>query len=160
MGILSTIKEAATGGLAKEVAGLIKSYFPPDLSEEKRAELNLQLERLELQRAAQTNTAIASAEQAMNERIRLYEGTAADLKTMPVLGPIMLFLRGAQRIVWGFATLYLDWMWFAEWEPLTQKQEAALLVINFLVLGFLFGERAVKNVSPMIAEIFRAKRGD
>ncbi|WP_230413519.1 hypothetical protein [Zooshikella ganghwensis] len=69
----------------------------------------------------------------------------------------MLFLRGAQRPVWGFATLYLDLCWFATWQ-LTVQQETALTLINVLVLGFLFGERAIKNVMPLIMQVTRHAR--
>ncbi len=30
----------------------------------------------------------------------------------------------------------------------------AMIVINVLVLGFFFGERALKNLMPMIAQVF------
>lgn len=163
MGFLSKIGDVLTGGLADTAFKAVKEYFPPDMSPEQEAQVKLQLEKMELQRRAQADKALADAEGRINERIRLYEGTASDLKAVPFLGPLMLFLRGAQRPVWGFATLYLDWLWFTDWGALTPQQESALWVINLLVLGFLFGERAVKNVAPMMRDALvareRAKRG-
>jgi hypothetical protein len=32
-------------------------------------------------------------------------------------------------------------------------------VINLLVLGFLFGERAIQNVAPLISDLMSRKRG-
>jgi hypothetical protein len=49
-------------------------------------------------------------------------------------------------------------MWFMGRWQLSEAQESALWVINFLVLGFLFGERAVQNVAPLIAEIMDKRR--
>lgn len=86
------------------------------------------------------------------------EGTATDLRAVPVIGPIMLFMRGAQRPVWGVATMWADAMWFSgKWGALSQQQESALWLINMLVLSFLFGERAVSNLAPLVSE-FMAKR--
>ncbi|WKD48664.1 hypothetical protein [Microbulbifer spongiae] len=118
----------------------------------------LAFEQLEIQRHAQIDQAALQAEQALTRCIRELEGSAADLKQISILGRTMLFLRGSQRPLWGFATLYLDWPWFARW-TLTEKQETALIAINLLVLRFLFGERVVKNICPFIAEIFRARKG-
>jgi len=42
---------------------------------------------------------------------------------------------------------------------LSEQQESALWVINFLVLGFLFGERAVQNVAPLITDLLEKRKG-
>lgn len=158
MGFFDKLASAATGGLADVVMDAVKTYFPPDMTEEQKAQLKLAVERLAMERERDVNQAINQAENAMNERIKLYEGSASDILVVPILGPLMLFLRGSQRIVWGFAALYLDWMWFTAWTTLTEKQEAALVIINFLVLGFLFGERALRNVAPMLTDMFKARK--
>ena len=156
MSVLSSIVEVATGGLGKQVVDLVKTYLPPDMSSEQKAQLQIELDRIALDREKAANEAMADAEKSINERIAAYEGTAADLKAIPILGSLMIFARGAQRPVWGFATLWLDYQWFTVWTALTEQQQAALYVINFLVLGFLFGERAVKNVAPFVTEALRA----
>ncbi|WP_299594336.1 hypothetical protein [uncultured Microbulbifer sp.] len=158
MSWLSKITEVATGGIGQLFFDVAKTYFPPDMSEADKKAALLEFEKLEMQRNREAHDASVEAENALTQRIKDLEGTAADLARIPVLGTVVLFLRGCQRPLWGFAVLYLDWKWFTEWE-LTQKQESALLVINLLVLGFLFGERAVKNVSPFLVEVFRAKKG-
>ncbi|MCX2834457.1 hypothetical protein [Microbulbifer thermotolerans] len=158
MSLIQKIASIATGGLADTALKVAEKWFPPDMSEAEREQARLAFENLELERTRQAEKAALEAEQAQTERIRQLEGSASDLARIPLLGTVVLFLRGCQRPLWGFATLYLDWRWFTEWD-LSAKQEAALWVINLLVLGFLFGERAVRNVSPLIAEIFRAKAG-
>jgi hypothetical protein len=99
------------------------------------------------------------ADREFNARIRDLEGTAADLKSLPVLGNIMLFLRGSQRPIWGFCTLFLDYQVYSGAWKLTSgtQQEAAFYIINFLVLGFLFGERAVQNVMTYMSQFFTKK---
>lgn len=157
MGILGKLIGAATGGLGKEIVSTVEKYFPPDLSPEQKALIQLEAERIENERQRQVNEAIAESEKAINERIAMYEGTAKELKTIPVLGAVMIFLRGCQRIVWGYGTLWLDYRWFSGDMGTTEQQESALWLINLLVLGFLFGERAVKNGAPFVVDILKAR---
>lgn len=154
MGVFSKIIEVATGGLGGQIVDLVKTYIPADMPPEKKAELTLSIERLAMEREKNTNDAIRDSELAINERIREYEGTAKDLQAVPVLGPIMIFLRGAQRPIVGYAAVYLDYMVFSgQWDLDGLAQvESAFWVINVLVFGFLFGERAVRNVMPMVMD--------
>lgn len=101
---------------------------------------------------------------AFQKRIREMEGTASDLKSAGALGKVVLFLRGVQRPLWGFSLLYLDFMVFSgKWELQPSlggiaasvagnlpSLESTFWMINMLVLGFLFGERALKNILPTI----------
>jgi len=156
-GILEKLTSIVGGSLFKEAKEVIMAYWPPEVPPEKRLEMQAKLNEIELAKSRQIDQAIADAEMRLTERIALTEGSAQDLRAMPVVGPLVLFLRGLQRPVWGYATLYGDAMWFMGRWQLNTQQESALWVINFLVLGFLFGERAVQNVAPLIAEIM-AKR--
>ncbi len=55
--------------------------------------------------------------------------------------------------------MYLDSVWFAgSGAAFTEKQELGLIVINLLVLGFLFGERTVKNLEPLIIRVFGGEK--
>jgi len=93
-----------------------------------------------------------------NKRIAEQEGTAKDLLQLPVIGRIMIFFRGAQRPVWGFGVLYFDFQVFSSvWTIPAGTMESAFWIINFLVLGFLFGERAVKNVLPLVTQFLASK---
>jgi hypothetical protein len=160
MSFFGKILEVATGGLAKEVSGLIQAYFPPDMTPEKKAELQVALERLMMEREKNANDAARDAEEAINERVKIYEGTAGDLSTIPILGPVMLFLRGGQRIMIGYGTVYLDFQVFSgTWKLEGGTQESCFWIINFLVLGFLFGERALRNVAPLLTQLMQAKNG-
>ena len=158
MGILSNLSNIVGSSIFKEAKDVIMAYWPPDLPPERRVELEIKLNEVEATKQKQINEALAESERAITERTALLEGSAQDLRALPVIGPLVLFLRGLQRPLWGYATLYGDGMWFmGRWE-LSQQQESALWVINFLVLGFLFGERAVQNLTPFITDMIKAKK--
>jgi len=160
MSVLSKAADFLSGGLGTAIVDTVKGYFPPSMSEMEKAELSMRINEA-VNKQANEAARIANEESAeFNSRIKEMEGTASDLKAIPFFGTIVLFLRGCQRPVWGFSTLYIDFMVFSgSWTGLTEAQESALWVINLLVLGFLFGERAVKNVTPLIERLIKAKVG-
>jgi hypothetical protein len=158
MSLLDSLADVATGGLGRTILDGIKAYFPPDMTPEQKAQLALAAQNIELQKSIEFNKAQQEAEKNINDRIAMYEGSASDLKSIPYIGAVMLLLRGAQRPVWGFATLYLDYGVFSGlWSLSDPTISNAFWVINFLVLGFLFGERAVTNIMPFITEMIKAK---
>ena len=158
MSILTKITDFVGGSLFKEIKEGVMSYFPPDMSPQQKAEAELNVERFLMEKQAQANDALRQSAAQLDKRIAEQEGTAADLKTIPILGHIVLFARGAQRPVWGFATLWMDTQWFFGSYTFDEQQQTALIVINTLVLGFLFGERAVQNLTPMIVQVFAKKK--
>ena len=159
MAIFDKIASLFGGGLVDSVLDTVKAYFPPGMTPQQEAELKLELERLAFEKQKQADAMLADAERQVTERISLLEGTATDLRAVPIIGPLMLFARGIQRPVWGFAVLYADMMWFSgKWGQMSTQQESALWVINLLVLGFLFGERAVANLAPVISEVMASRK--
>ena len=158
MSIFTSITDIVSGSLFKEVKETVMAYFPPDTTPEQKLQFQIKMDELEARKTDQLNAAIATAEAAVTERAALLEGSAQDLRAIPVIGPVVLFLRGLQRPLWGYATLYGDSMWFMGQWTLNQQQESALWVINALVLGFLFGERAVQNLTPFITEMMKARK--
>ena len=133
----------------------IDSIFPEKLTEAEKAQLRLMVSRAEHDMQRDIERLAMEKDAEFNRRIAEMEGTAKDLKALPVIGRVVLFLRGLQRPAWGFATLWLDAQWFGGFfTDLSERQEAALLAINLLVLVFLFGERAVQNVMPFIVQAF------
>lgn len=157
MSIFKKLLDGVTGGFVSTAVDTFKDYFPPDMSAEQIEDLELRTKKLQSDIQQQMDNASNIAEELLTNRISQLEGTASDLKSVPFVGPMVLFLRGLQRPLWGYATLFMDYMWFSEWPTLTSKQESALMAINILVLGFLFGERAIKNVMPLITKLFEAK---
>lgn len=154
MGVLNKLTEFVGGSLFKEIKEGVMAYFPPDMSPQQLAEAELNVERLLMQKQALANQQLQEASGQLDKRIAEQEGTASDLKQIPVLGPILLFARGVQRPAWGFFTMYLDMVWFTRVTDYSEQQQTALIVINILVLGFLFGERTIKNLEPLIIKVF------
>lgn len=158
MSFFSAVTDLLGGGLVKTITETVRAYFPPDMDPETRARIEQAAADAARQHEIKLLEVAAAQDAEFNRRVIEMEGTASDLKSLPVLGGLLLFLRGAQRPTWGFATLALDWFSFTgEW-AMTERQETILLVINMLVLGFLFGERAVKNITPLLAVYFGKKQ--
>jgi len=157
MSIINSIIDKFGGGIIKEGFEVVKDYFP---SAQAKAEAQLKYERFVHEKQREANNDAAKADQEFNQRIKDMEGTASDLKTIPVIGHIIIFLRGAQRPVWGCFVLYADYMVFSKVWNLTEEPElkAMLFAINILVLGFLFGERAIKNIMPFVRQFLDSKK--
>mgnify|MGYP003136351778 CR=1 FL=1 len=171
MDLFSGIANFLTGGLGSKIVDTVVGQFPNKLSEEEKKELeavaitatrNFELELLALAK---------DQDQEFNKRLREMEGTAKDLQQFGWLGKLVVFLRGLQRPLWGYGVLYMDFMVFSgKWSltdfvslsggggvNLGENLESAFWVINFLVLGFLFGERAMKNVMPLLKGVMNGK---
>ncbi len=159
MDILSSIANFFTGGTVKAISDVVMAYLPPDMSPEKKAEIQLKVAAQEASNQQAMMTLAYEMDKEFSKRITDLEGTASDLKALPIIGPILLFLRGAQRPVWGFGVLYLNYQVFSgAWTFIDGSQTAgAFYAINILVLGFLFGERAVTNVLPYLTQFKGAK---
>lgn len=165
MTILGNVLSAITGGgsdgaesLGTGLVKAIEDYFPPSITPEQRASIQLAADNFGLQKEIQLAALASDAEKEVDSRIAMYEGSASDLKAIPILGPMMLFLRGAQRPVWGFATIYFDYAVFSGLYKLTDSMvQNAFWILNTLVLGFLFGERAVTNIMPYITNMVAVK---
>ena len=153
MSLFNKALDFFSGGLGSAIVEGVKGYFPPSMSDKEKAELSLHIKDAADKQANEAARLANEAQKEFNNRIKGLEGTAKDLKAIPIVGPIVIFLRGCQRPVWGYATLYIDLMVFSgKWTELTETQESALWVINLLVLGFLFGERAIKNIMPLVQQ--------
>lgn len=163
MGILSAVSGFFGGDAGKEVvkgvSSFINNQFPGKLSEGDRLQLEMEITAQMQSYELKAKEVALKQDQEFNQRLKDLEGTAKDLKTIPIMGPIIIFLRGCQRPFWGFGVFYFDFLWFKSSSTFTDQQESALFVINLLVLGFLFGERAVQNVMPLIITYVEKKFG-
>ena len=161
MNILKSLINFATGGTSgtlETVWDAVKDHLPDS---ESKLQARAQLEEvMRLRQKDDLDAAISLAEN-LNQRIAAYEGTAADLKAVPYIGPLLLMARGAQRPIWGYATIWLDYQVYSGgWKIPTDQMElqTAFYVINFLVLGFLFGERALVNLLPVLESLLTTMR--
>ncbi len=155
--LLSAVTDFVGGGIFKEIKETVLAYLPPDITPLQKAELELKVQALLNTKQTEADRILFDASVQLDKRISEQEGTASDLKSLGLLGKPIIFLRGCQRPVWGFATLWIDYMWFFGSYQMSDQQNTALIVINMLVLGFLFGERTILNLQPLIERVFAKK---
>ena len=149
-----------SGGFAEKGLGLISKVVKDkdqaeQLAHEFRALVNEQGHEL----ALLTEQHDMERERMFNERTIAMEGTAKDLQAVPYVGAIIILLRGAFRPLFAYLVAYFDWLWFKAGMNFDEQQGALLLALNVIVMIFYFGERAAKNIIPVIAELFAAKNG-
>ncbi len=154
--IAGGIAKFFSGGVGKEIVEIIGRQFPGKLSDEELAEIERQAAELEHKREADAMMWAREQDLQFFQFTKDMEGTASDLKTIPYIGGLIIFFRGAFRPTFAYFTLWLDAQWFltqtsSVW---TDQQNTAMIVINVVVLVFFFGERAVKNLLPLIGEVF------
>lgn len=162
MGLFGKVVDFLTGGLGQKIVDKVLAQFPDKLTEKEKADIQTAILAASREHELKLLEIAQSQEFEFNERIKEMEGTASDLQQFGIVGRLLIFLRGAQRPIWGFGVLYLDFMIFSgRWKlaevakiaessgMTTFNLESAFWMINFLVLGFLFGERAMRNVLPL-----------
>lgn len=69
------------------------------------------------------------------------------------------FVRFSIRPTASFLTLYFDYKCFLTTSKYDADQMDLLLLLNTVVLVFWFGERVIKNVTPVLSEFFARKNG-
>lgn len=159
MNILSTIIDKFGGGIIQGGFDIVKAYFPPSMTDKEKGDAQLAYERFVHEKQKEASTDALEADKEFNQRVKDMEGTAQDLMALPVVGRLIIFIRGAQRPVWGCFTLYADYMVFSKAWDLSGNPElgSMLFLINALTLSFLFGERAVKNLLPFLKDFVGKK---
>ncbi len=143
-----TLAELTGANLAAEIV----SRLPACIEPEKRAELEKEFTGLIDEKLCNLKIAKKDLENEITQKIETLARTTNDLEKIPFFGPLGLFLRGMQRPIWGLALLFIDLKVFSgAWSmPPASQTESAFWLLNLLILGFLFGERAVRNVMPMV----------
>ena len=160
MSIFTKVVDFISGGIGEKIIDTIREQFPAKMSEAERRRLEEAIRQASRQHELALLNLAREEEEQFNNRITELEGTASDLSQSGFLGRIVIFLRGAQRPLWGYFVLFMDIMVFSgQWKISGESVggvdlQSAFWVVNVLVLGFLFGERAVRNVMPIIQKQF------
>ena len=142
-------------GALNDLANIADRFI--ETGEEKR-EFQLEVQKWAHEKEMQINNAANEAATVLDKRINEQEGTAKDLLQAGWLGRIVIFLRGLQRPVWGYSTIYFVWRYYIGGLEHTQQNYNLTLTLILLVGGFLFGERAIKNVAPFIKDMLSARK--
>lgn len=166
MGFASAVADFFGGGIVSTITDTVKAYFPPSMSEVEKSELAARIREAEHKREIELMQLANEADREVTNRAAELEGTASDLKSLPFVGSIIIFIRGCQRPMWGLFTMYMDWKVFSGgWNIQLSAENGwtphglAFWTVNLLVLGFLFGERTVKNLLPLVTQ-FMATRSN
>lgn len=169
MSFFGKIMNYLSGGVGDKIVDTVKDYFPPKMGEAERMQIEEAIRKTAREHELKLIELAQAEQQSFEDRIKEMEGTAKDLQRFGFLGNLVVFLRGMQRPIWGFFVLYLDYSVFiaGKWptgmesgtESLGLDLESAFWMINFLVLGFLFGERAMRNVLPLLQQKLGANAG-
>lgn len=157
-GVGKSILSVLSGGLSDSIVGAVKDYFPPSMSDKEKLELEIKLKEITHKQEIELLQMLNENEKEFNKRTIDLEGTASDLKAIPVVGAVIIFLRGAFRPLFSYFVFYLDYKVFSHQWVLTEQQDSLFWAINILVLGFFFGERAMKNILPIIFQYFNKKK--
>ncbi|MBI9080272.1 MAG: hypothetical protein JEY79_11105 [Pseudodesulfovibrio sp.] len=165
MGFVSKVADFFGGGVVKTIADTVKGYFPPSMSDKEKSELSARISKAEHEHERALMALAVKADQEVTKRAAALEGTAKDLKSIPIIGPIIIFIRGCLRPSFGVFTLFTDWQifsgsWSVKMTTATGSytaEGALILALNILVLGFLFGERTVKNLMPLFTRLMEVR---
>ena len=152
---IADIAQTVTGAASPDAAVAAIQRDPAMAMKFQQAVLDqkVQLQTIEAQRAKDDAAADNEADRIQTERMSAMEGTASDLKAIPIAGPIMLFVRGSQRIIISYGTAWIDYLWLSGGMTLNDIQQRMLFTATLLVFVVLFGERAVKNIAPLVIEL-------
>ena len=153
-GLLSFV----SGGLSDKIVDTVKDFFPPSMSEQEKIEMQMRIKDAAHKQEVELLQLLNDSEKEFNKRTIDLEGTASDLKSIPFIGAIIIFLRGAFRPLFSYFVFFLDYKVFSHQWILTEQQDSLFWAINILVLGFFFGERAIKNITPIIGQYFGNKQ--
>lgn len=165
MKIFNEIRKAIFGakGIFGSVTDFIDKRWPPDMSPEEKVKMEMLLKEFDSEQEknrqdfqVKMGEITNQAEEQFNQRVKDLEGTVSDLKTVPILGTIVIFIRGALRPAWCLAAMYFDFMLLCgKWSVQLHTSDGGItpegfmiIIINLLVLGFIFGERTLKNIIP------------
>lgn len=167
MGFLSAITGFFSGekGLVGTIADTVKDYFPPSMTDKEKAEITARIREAEFEREKALMKLAVDADKEVTRRAAQLEGTAKDLTSLPVVGRFIIFARGCLRPFFGYFTLFVNWQIFSNaWKvkmtiPSGEFTAEGILIIvlNILVLGFLFGERTVKNLMPLFTKFMETR---
>jgi len=139
-----------SGGLGDKIVDTVKGFFPASMSEQEKLEMQLRIKDAAHKQEMELMQLLNESEKEFNKRTIALEGTAKDLKVIPFIGPIIIFLRGAFRPLTSYVVVYMDFMTLSGQWHVSDK-------LTILVLGFFFGERAMKNITPIIGQYFGNK---
>lgn len=132
----------------------LDKFVADKMSEKEKAELTNNMQMYILSEARQEGSAFRSF-------VLAYEGEAKDYKDIPLVGPLMMLIRGLIRPAFTLGVAYWDWGFFVARDISNWPADKTnlLFAINIIVLIFWFGERTVQYVMPLINAFLQSRTG-
>ncbi len=157
MSLWTKIIDVAGGSIVDSLVGTVKDYFPPSMTDAEKSAMELAIRKTAHKQELSMMEVTNDAEAEFNSRIKDMEGTAHDLMKIPYVGALIIFMRGSLRPVWCGATMVLMFMVYSgKWTVEDGSQVATVFLVNtIIVMVFLFGERAFRNVAPLIERLLK-----
>jgi len=160
---LKAVVQTISGGVPGLVTGIVDKYVT-GMDPQKRASMEAEILAASRKHEVDLIAKATEAQVAFNQRIADMEGTAKDLKGFPVIGPLLIGVRGMLRPAVIIFTILLDYQVFSGAWASAPDGEAlytsrVFWLINLLVFGFIFGERGLQNVLPWLERYRAAKNG-
>jgi hypothetical protein len=116
----------------------------------KKAEIEIKVKEIEHKINMEASTLGHTIQTEFNEHVEAMTGTAKDLMAMGKLGKFMLFVRGMQRPGVVALVCLFDYNCYINMAVYSDRAMTLLTAMNIVVLATLFGERAIKNVLPLL----------
>lgn len=133
----------------------VDKFLPDKMSEAEREKLKNDMAVFTLTQAKDENS-------SFRQFVVEYEGAAKDYVNVPVIGPLILLLRGVIRPAFTILVGYLDFLYITPSSGGTWPPDSAQLLfwMNIIVLTFWFGERAINNTGLMgaLENFIKAKK--
>ncbi|WP_462250421.1 hypothetical protein [Ekhidna sp.] len=140
-------------GIVKGISYVAERFLG---SKEQKHEFKMEVERFLYSKEVEARNYALDVEKEFNQKIKDLEGTAADLKSFGWIGKIIVLLRGAFRPLVSYSMAIVDFYVFSgKWElPNDEQVVSAFWIINLVIFVFYFGERSIKNITPLIGMYF------
>lgn len=160
MGLAQKVLDIVSGGLVGNIIDVAKSYFPPNMTESEKLEAEMKMMQIKAGVDLQLQEMLNETEKNFNDRIMAMDGTAEQIKDIWFVGPTVIFLRALQRPIWGVGTIILDWQVFSGAWIIKEgsRQDICFLIINLIILIFLFGERTFRNIAPLVERLLMVRK--
>jgi hypothetical protein len=164
-----------SNGFITKVSNAVDQYLPISTTEKEKADVRLAISNAIVKEACSLLDVAHRNEVEENIQLKMLDGTANDLLQAGKLGKFLLVWRGFQRPLWNFGVFIFSFFWFFtdkiklhyreipdptninevlyQADPITQTKLMVIIIVYSLVLGALFGERAFRNLIPLITSI-------
>ena len=141
------------------ITDIIFNKLPESVDEAERERIRSAIREAEHNREMGILDIFEERDLHFTKRVQGLEGTSGDLQQAGWPCRIVLFFRGVQRPFWGFVVLFMNYNVYVNGSAVPEGLERLFTAVTLIIVMFLFGERAIKNVFPLFDRYFGRKSG-